>query len=383
MKPQSVLVTDASYKHAVGIIRALGKNGHTVVATGHRGMSPGRFSRYSSHFRTVSDPAISPGEFVSDIADCCRDLDIDLVIPVGFASHSALIHSRITRDECAAQVLLPSREQFDLASDKWKMIEQVGALGIPVPYSELVTGAESVQRFASRYACFVLKPRSESMGRSVRVAYSTDVPTFPPEIVNTGESPELGESFILQEYIPGHGAGYFALSINGHVVREYTHQRLREWPPDGGVATAAVTTDEMRLKRWGRQLIEALSWTGPAMVEFRVGERGQHFMEFNPKFWGSLELGLASGADFPEDLCMWAAGTNLLTRSMPPYRTGLCYWWPWRGDLRRLGRRPGDIAGVLRDLSNPATKSNWNWKDPLPNIIEVAGELLYPLRRHG
>lgn len=383
MKPLIVLVTDASYKHAVGIIRALGIQGHTVIATGHHNLSPGRFSRYTSYFQTVPDPSANPESYSSNIRSCCREFGVDLVIPVGFMSYRAIVRSQAESDISSAQILLPSCEQFEIASDKWEMITKATALGIPVPESALASTVGSPRQFGTHHPCFVIKPRSESLGKRVTVIHANDTLRASPQESCEDERREPPESLILQEYVPGHGEGYFALAINGQVVREYTHRRLREWPPDGGVATAAITTDHSQLKYWGRQLIQALSWTGPAMVEFRVGERGAYFIEFNPKFWGSLELGLAAGADFPGDLCRWAIGEDLSARRMPPYHAGLRFWWPWRGDLRRLVFRPKDALSILRDLVSLGTDSNWYWSDPVPNLIEVGGELLYPIRRHG
>jgi hypothetical protein len=47
------------------------------------------------------------------------------------------------------------------------------------------------------------------------------------------------------------------------------------------------------------RLLEALSWTGLAMVEFRVGEDGPSLMEVNGRIWGSLPLAVRAGMDFP------------------------------------------------------------------------------------
>jgi hypothetical protein len=161
------------------------------------------------------------------------------------------------------------------------------------------------------------------------------------------------------------------------------HRRRREWPPEGGASTAAESIFDPDLARDGRALIAALEWHGPAMVEFRVNDRGRFLIEFNPKFWGSLDLAIACGADFPGDLCRLAAGENLVHRPLPAYTIGQRIWWPWRGDLRRLWHRPGDWRRVAEDLFSPRVTSNWRWTDPLPNLIEVAIELTRPWRERS
>ncbi len=52
------------------------------------------------------------------------------------------------------------------------------------------------------------------------------------------------------------------------------------------------------------RLISALEWNGVAMVEFKLNRQSGEFclMEINGRFWGSLPLAVAAGADFPSML---------------------------------------------------------------------------------
>jgi protein-tyrosine-phosphatase len=52
------------------------------------------------------------------------------------------------------------------------------------------------------------------------------------------------------------------------------------------------------------RLIAALQWNGVAMVEFKLDPLSRKFclMEINGRFWGSLPLAVAAGADFPSML---------------------------------------------------------------------------------
>ena len=55
---------------------------------------------------------------------------------------------------------------------------------------------------------------------------------------------------------------------------------------------------------YSRRLIDALGWHGVAMVEFKLDEATgeSRLMEINGRFWGSLPLCTAAGADFPSML---------------------------------------------------------------------------------
>lgn len=377
----TVLVTDTSYKHSVGIIRSLGRQGHRIIAVSHSRLAPGRFSRFTARFAVVPNPATDADGFVCRIRQICEDNRVDLVIPVGFASCDALSH-HLDRLGTTIRFAVPPPDVFDRASDKWKMCQHARELGLLVPDSMMASDTGSLRYFSEKHPIAILKSRRESWGKGARrLCASSDTAGFETQLKGIVGDHSV-ERFLLQEYVSGHGVGYMALCIEGRIVREFTHRRLREWPPDGGFATSAISTVDPELRQQGRRILESLNWHGPAMVEFRRGEQGAHFIEFNPKFWGSLEVALASGADFPGDLCAWASGHDLIAREYPDYSVGQRFWWPWRGDLRRLFRRPRDLGHILRDIASPSVQSNMSVRDPLPNMIEIAAELLYPVRRH-
>ena len=58
--------------------------------------------------------------------------------------------------------------------------------------------------------------------------------------------------------------------------------------------------------------MRALNWKGIAMVEWKVDPRDGRpkLMEVNPRFWGSLELAVRSGVDFPVLYAQAAAGAT-------------------------------------------------------------------------
>src|SRR6202000_289676 len=95
--------------------------------------------------------------------------------------------------------------------------------------------------------------------------------------------------------------GFFGLGRRGRVVAYFMHRRLHEVPPSGGPSAMAMSWRDPRLMDLGERFFAATEWHGPAMVEFKRARRdGQYYLiEVNPKFWGSLDLSIASGVDFP------------------------------------------------------------------------------------
>ena len=85
------------------------------------------------------------------------------------------------------------------------------------------------------------------------------------------------------------------------------------------------------------------------MVEFRLDQETQqlYLMEINGRFWGSLQLAIDAGINFPLLLVDWLNGRS---PEQPQYKPGVILRW-WAGDfirtLRVLKGRPSGFTGVF------------------------------------
>lgn len=147
------------------------------------------------------------------------------------------------------------------------------------------------------------------------------------------------------------------------------HRRVREVPPKGGISCCAESFYDPKLKDYGIRLLDNLGWHGVAMVEFRFDTRDNDYklMEINPKFWGSLDLALTAGADFPYGLCQIGYGQAL--EYSEEYNRNLRFHW-LVNEAQHLCGRPSSIGDVLADLLNPRVKSNIRLDDVWPNLVE-------------
>jgi predicted ATP-grasp superfamily ATP-dependent carboligase len=95
-------------------------------------------------------------------------------------------------------------------------------------------------------------------------------------------------------------------------------------------------------------LLKALGWNGVAMVEFKIDARDglPKLMEVNARFWGSLQLAVDAGVNFPLLLYRLACGEDA-----PPqfdYKVGVKSRW-LLGDLDQLFirlTRSGGLNGL-------------------------------------
>jgi predicted ATP-grasp superfamily ATP-dependent carboligase len=104
----------------------------------------------------------------------------------------------------------------------------------------------------------------------------------------------------MQEYVQGEGHGVALLLHEGRPLAAFQHRRLREFPLTGGMSSyrESVPLDPV-LYEYSVRMLAALAWTGPALIEFKLGKGGPQLMEINGRVWGSLPLAVKSGVDFP------------------------------------------------------------------------------------
>jgi predicted ATP-grasp superfamily ATP-dependent carboligase len=267
------------------------------------------------------------------------------------------------------------------AANKVSMTTLAAKIGVPVPKTYAFSSLDEIKRgIATLTFPLVVKPQTESPGRSpVRyVKNRRELQTLLEEKSFSG-----GEAPLLQELIPGFGCGFFATYQDGLCKRIFMHRRVREYPATGGASCCAESFYDSKLESHGRRMLDALGWHGVAMVEFRRDSRDGEYklLEINPKFWGSLELALAAGADFPGDLCQMALGRTL--PFVPDYQRNLRFHWPLSGsgELFHLWTRPASILNVAFDFLDPRVRSNIWISDPAPNFEELQGLFRQLLRR--
>ena len=94
--------------------------------------------------------------------------------------------------------------------------------------------------------------------------------------------------------------GVELLADQGQILFAMQHRRLHETTGFGSAYRETVAVNP-ELRGACEALMRSLNYTGVAMVEFRVDEATGKWilLEINGRFWGSLPLAAAAGADFP------------------------------------------------------------------------------------
>jgi predicted ATP-grasp superfamily ATP-dependent carboligase len=334
-----VLVLDANQRSALAVTRALGKRPDLMVFTADS--TPRALagcSRYSSLYSRAPSPETQPREFLNWLRQTIVDNHVDWVFPITEIS-SQLILSE-TDVLGSAQIPFASLDTVMSLADKWNLVQLAQSAGIPHPNSQHFNNAvEVLDGELSQFSYpLVLKPCQSRrwlgdrwLNTSVHIAHSEI--EFRQLLQDKNYFRDY--PFMIQQFIAGHGAGVFALYSNAKPITFFAHQRLREKPPQGGVSvlSESVALPPLALD-YARKLLDAAQWHGVAMVEFRVASDGTpYLMEVNTRFWGSLQLAIDSGVDFPSLLYKVCCGEAV--EPVSTYKTGRRLRW-LLGDLDSL-----------------------------------------------
>lgn len=300
---RKVLVLDANQRSALAIIRSLGRHGLQVVAGDQGGHALGAASKYASASVRYPDPATSPGAFLSEIMVLADRLAIDTIIPATDLTTMLLVSQPDSSK--FSRVAAPKRASYETLTDKARLLKLADRLAVPIPATQIADTATAVVAAANDIGFpVVLKPARSRYLKGEKVL-STSV-----QIVDNARA--LNDKLsslnwladipcLVQRFVPGHGAGIFTLYGPSGPVAWFAHQRIREKPPSGGVSVLceSVPINPVMQSAAGK-LLSAAGWTGVAMVEFRIaGDGTPYLMEVNGRFWGSLQLAIDCGIDFP------------------------------------------------------------------------------------
>lgn len=309
-----VLVLDGNQRSALAVTRSLGARGIPVIAADVMAPSLAGCSRYAGGCITYPDPAIDSTAFIHALARIVREHDVGVLLPMTDITTALVLQYRDVFD---VAIPFPDYEIYEKLANKQRLASLANTLGIPVPATHVIhTAEERFDVYKRLRFPVVIKPvyskvKTANGWIAVGVKYADSMDEL-ESIVSI--HPCLGAiPLLIQQRIDGYGHGIFALYDHGRPVAHFAHRRLRERPPSGGVSvlSESVAPHPVSLG-FADTLLHHAGWHGVAMVEFKVDAQGTpYLMEVNGRFWGSLQLAIDSGVDFPFLLYRMARGESV------------------------------------------------------------------------
>jgi predicted ATP-grasp superfamily ATP-dependent carboligase len=379
-----ILITDSEQHAALAATRSLGRAGYEVYICSSQRLTLAGLSRYPSGRYTVPDPLGRPVEYADAVRALCESLAIDVLLPMTDQSLLALLP---VRDRIASRIPWPPLASVEQAADKRGVMELARQLGIAVPAQRVLESRAAVASYDTAALPFpvVVKPsRSLHIGERFEVSHAANADELRQRLARL-TAPAF--PVLVQERIIGPGSGVFLLRWDGKTIAHFAHRRLRENPPSGGASTFCESiVPDPQLLRLSEAVLDQLDWQGVAMLEYKFDAKSgtPYLMEINGRFWGSLQLAIDSGVDFPRRLVDLAMGNPPGPR--PWYRAGVRL----RSLLRDLDHVVARARHSTADLHLPpdalprgkAVRSFFHWRwtdrieifrvsDPLPVLREA------------
>lgn len=298
-----VLLLDGNQRSALASVRSLGARGVAVVVGESGAESLAGSSRYGVARVDLPSASEQPSVYVQAVGEIIARHNIGVVLPMTDISTATVLRHHAQFGNVALPC--PTWETYDAATNKCRLFRRAIDLGLPCPATVFADNIADVAHAAQRLGFpLVIKPAYSRYLQDGRwVSTRVSILRSPAELANlSDDQPWLREQpFMVQEFVHGQGQGLFALYNRGRPVTFFCHRRIREKPPSGGVSVLSESAPvDSRMRDIAEKLLGSLDWHGVAMVEFKVAEDGTpYLMEINARFWGSLQLAVDAGVDFP------------------------------------------------------------------------------------
>src|SRR4030081_1787827 len=243
-----VLVLDGNQNQAVASVRSLAHAGHTVFAGESASWSKAGWSRVCSGTLQYPPPQEHVDAFLDTIAGFVRQRPGTLFLPMTEATTLPVSAHREFLIAAGARLVLPKHNDLLRAFDKDETTRLAASLGVAVPRTLLISSlAQARDTSQSLRYPVVLKPRASeeiSATGKVRTAgrprYAVNSVQFEDAYRDiSGRSSAL----LVQEFVEGEGAGYFALMNHGELRAEFAHQRIRDVYPTGSGSAVRISVE--------------------------------------------------------------------------------------------------------------------------------------------
>lgn len=387
-----VIVTDGNERSALAVTRSLGRRGIPVFVGAETSTSLAGVSRYCRESFVSPSPWASPDEFRACLHERAKRWGARVVFPMTDLAVEILGEFEQRPGE-AIVLPIPSLDQYRALSNKYQLMESAKRQGVPIPDTIFVPDGDVEKALPQidRWPIVVKPGRSlikvQGRWQKTSVLYARHADELKKLY---REVRCLKEPSLVQARVVGEGQGVFGLFDRGKPVTVFAHRRLRERPPSGGVS---VLRESMGLYQpitdYALRVVQSTEWHGVAMVEFKVDTKSgvPYLMEVNGRFWGSLQLAIDAGVDFPW-LLYQLATTGAVQHSAGSYEVGIRSRW-WIGDLDHLLLRlrksdselslpPGSpsrgetIASFLRVWDSKTKPEVFRLSDLRPGLYELA-----------
>lgn len=190
------------------------------------------------------------------------------------------------------------------------------------------------------------------------------------------------DQLVIEEFVPGIVFDVAGVAWDGTVIDMLVQKRSVCLPISGGVGAINKTVLDEKLMALGKKIIKDVEYTGPFQIEVKKVGRQFFVVEFNPKFWGTLDLSIRSGKDFPADLVAKMLGYQV-SRDESAYEKNLLYIFSvpqWIFARKQIQRKFGDRWSLATEYERKVT--DFGTGGPIYSAFALVRGIGYSIRLH-
>lgn len=366
----SVIVTNAKSRIAYNIVRSLGEKQIDVVTSDFIPLSMSFASKYSKdHFIYPSPFNLDHDSFVTCIISAVNRYESKVLIPV--SEETFLISKYKHLLSRHVRMVVPDYDQILTTHNKdiWETIAR--KLGIDVPQTfDPVAVANNPGLYRELPFPLLLKPKQGGGGWGMSQINSAEELK---RCLHQDSCHNLSwDRFYLQKKVAGETHCVAMLFNEGKLRAKVAYKQLREYPMKNGQATLRISLNSPLAEENLQVLLEHLHWRGVCQADFIIEENTgrPYLVDLNPRFWGSLVQGIASGVDFPYLYYQIAMEGDV--KPVLQFKANVMTRWVG-GDMRAFTpfyNESRNKLQFLKDFFFPAggkvIKDDFYFDDPLP-----------------
>jgi predicted ATP-grasp superfamily ATP-dependent carboligase len=274
---------------------------------------------------------------------------------------------------------LPAASVAESVVNKRRLYELAAAHGTPFPesYFPVTYGDAMAVKDALRYPAFI-KPYWGHQWRAYFGGKHKGFKVHSPEefLARFREVLKSGHAALVQSYVTSADDNLFSLSLyvseSGEVLASFPRRQLRQYPPNSGTVTLAISERDDELAANGAHFCRSIGYRGIAGLEYKRDQEDGQFklLDFNPRLMLSDALTAYCGINLP--LMQYLDLTGQAPAPQREYAEGV-KWLDGIADFHAFQqyhqRGELDFNAWWRSLRRARVFALFAWDDPLPFLV--------------
>lgn len=337
-----VFVPDGSTRISLAVVRSLGRKGYRVACGDDRLFSMSTHSKYCTKPFRYPSPSNSIKKYHDWLIDFLKKHNVKVYLPILdiTTKHAVKNQEEIMK---YTNMYVPDYDSYISLFQKNRVSKIAKKIGLNIPNSIEITDQKDLNKVKELNFPVIIKAIESAGGKGNRICND-----YEEVLGNYNYLKEMYGECIVSEYFPpgGDSIGVSCLiDENKDPVNVFCHKRLRQYPPEGGQSVLCKSYEHKEAKEAAIKLLKHVNYKGIALVEFKINpEDGKlYLIEVNTRFWGSINLPISLGMDFPHNVYKLALGKKV--KKNVNYDLGvMCRWYA--GEFLYLLRAPNLFSHI-------------------------------------